>query len=34
LASPAAEALGVVEAEVALKRRLIQVGYMRRFDPG
>jgi myo-inositol 2-dehydrogenase/D-chiro-inositol 1-dehydrogenase len=24
----------VVQAEVALKRRLIQVGYMRRFDPG
>jgi len=34
LASTAAEALGVVQAEVALKRRLIQVGYMRRFDPG
>ena len=34
LASTAAEALRVVEAEVALKRRLIQVGYMRRFDPG
>jgi myo-inositol 2-dehydrogenase / D-chiro-inositol 1-dehydrogenase len=34
LASSAAEALRVVKAEVALKRRLIQVGYMRRFDPG
>ncbi len=34
LASTAAEALRVVQAEVALKRRLIQVGYMRRFDPG
>ena len=34
LASSAAEALRVVQAEVALKRRLIQVGYMRRFDPG
>jgi len=34
LASTSAEALRVVEAEVALKRRLIQVGYMRRFDPG
>lgn len=34
LASSAAEALRVVEAEVALKRRLIQVGYMRRFDAG
>lgn len=34
LASSAAEALRVVEAEVALNRRLIQVGYMRRFDPG
>jgi myo-inositol 2-dehydrogenase/D-chiro-inositol 1-dehydrogenase len=34
LASSAAEALQVVEAEVALGRRLIQVGYMRRFDPG
>jgi myo-inositol 2-dehydrogenase/D-chiro-inositol 1-dehydrogenase len=29
-----AEALRVVQAEVALNRRLIQVGYMRRFDPG
>jgi len=34
LATSAAEALRVVEAEVELKRRLIQVGYMRRFDPG
>src|SRR5271168_793478 len=32
LASSAAEALQVVEAEVARGRRLIQVGYMRRFD--
>ncbi|MBR0715563.1 Gfo/Idh/MocA family protein [Bradyrhizobium liaoningense] len=34
LASSAANALDVVQAEVALGRRLIQVGYMRRFDPG
>src|SRR3989440_6869864 len=34
LASSAADALRVVQAEAALKRRLIQVGYMRRFDPG
>ena len=34
LAFSAADALRVVETEVALKRRLIQVGYMRRFDPG
>lgn len=34
LASTAEEALRVVQAEVASKRRLIQVGYMRRFDPG
>jgi len=34
LASSAAEALRVVQAEVASKRRLIQVGYMRRFDSG
>ena len=34
LASSATEALRVVQAEVALNRRLIQVGYMRRFDPG
>jgi myo-inositol 2-dehydrogenase/D-chiro-inositol 1-dehydrogenase len=34
LASSAEEARRVVQAEVASKRRLIQVGYMRRFDPG
>jgi len=34
LASSSVDALRVVQAEVALKRRLIQVGYMRRFDPG
>ena len=34
LAATAAEALTLVAAEVALGRRLIQVGYMRRFDPG
>jgi myo-inositol 2-dehydrogenase / D-chiro-inositol 1-dehydrogenase len=34
LAPLAADALRVVEAEVALSRRLIQVGYMRRFDAG
>lgn len=33
LAGTAVEALQVVDAEVALGRRLIQVGYMRRFDP-
>ncbi|MBB5223147.1 myo-inositol 2-dehydrogenase/D-chiro-inositol 1-dehydrogenase [Amaricoccus macauensis] len=33
LAATTAEALALVEAEVALGRRLIQVGYMRRFDP-
>jgi myo-inositol 2-dehydrogenase / D-chiro-inositol 1-dehydrogenase len=33
LAATAAEALEVVEAEVRIGRRLIQVGYMRRFDP-
>jgi myo-inositol 2-dehydrogenase/D-chiro-inositol 1-dehydrogenase len=33
LASSAAEALRKVEAEVGLNRWLIQVGYMRRFDP-
>ncbi len=33
LAATAAEALEVVEAEVRVGRRLIQVGYMRRFDP-
>jgi myo-inositol 2-dehydrogenase/D-chiro-inositol 1-dehydrogenase len=34
LAPSAVEALRVVQAEAALKRRLIQVGYMRRFDAG
>lgn len=34
IAATAAEAWRVVEAEVALGRRLVQVGYMRRFDPG
>ena len=34
LASSPSDALRVVQAEAALKRRLIQVGYMRRFDPG
>lgn len=34
LAATAAESLALVEAEVALGRRLVQVGYMRRFDPG
>lgn len=34
LAATAAESLALVEAEVALGKRLIQVGYMRRFDPG
>jgi myo-inositol 2-dehydrogenase / D-chiro-inositol 1-dehydrogenase len=34
LAATAAESLALVEAEVALNKRLIQVGYMRRFDPG
>lgn len=34
LAATAAESLALVEAEVAIGRRLIQVGYMRRFDPG
>jgi myo-inositol 2-dehydrogenase/D-chiro-inositol 1-dehydrogenase len=33
LAATTAEALALVEAEVAHGRRLIQVGYMRRFDP-
>ncbi|NBZ89332.1 Gfo/Idh/MocA family oxidoreductase [Stagnihabitans tardus] len=33
LGATAAEAWRVVEAEVALGRRLVQVGYMRRFDP-
>ncbi|MEH2493344.1 Gfo/Idh/MocA family oxidoreductase [Bradyrhizobium sp. AZCC 2230] len=34
LASSAADALDVVKAEVGVGRKLIQVGYMRRFDPG
>ncbi|WP_431324786.1 Gfo/Idh/MocA family oxidoreductase [Rhizobium sp. YTU87027] len=33
LAMTAAEARGVVEAEIANGKRLVQVGYMRRFDP-
>ena len=33
LAATAAEAREVVEAELSVGRRLIQVGYMRRFDP-
>lgn len=33
LAPTPAEARAVVEAEVALGRRLVQTGYMRRFDP-
>lgn len=33
LAATAAEALQVVEAEVATGRKIVQVGYMRRFDP-
>ena len=33
LAPSAAECLGVVEAEAAAGRRLVQVGFMRRFDP-
>lgn len=33
LAATAAEALQVVEAEVAVGRRLTQVGFMRRYDP-
>ena len=33
LATSAAEALRVVDAEVAVGRRLLQIGYMRRFDP-
>jgi myo-inositol 2-dehydrogenase/D-chiro-inositol 1-dehydrogenase len=33
LAASTAEALELIAAEVALGRRLIQVGYMRRFDP-
>ena len=34
LAPTAAECLEIVRAESALGRRLIQVGFMRRFDPG
>lgn len=34
LTPDAASALAIVEAEVAGGRRLIQVGFMRRFDPG
>ena len=34
LAPTASECLAVVEAETALGRRLVQVGYMRRYDPG
>lgn len=34
LAATAAECLSLVEAEQAVGRRLIQVGYNRRFDPG
>jgi myo-inositol 2-dehydrogenase/D-chiro-inositol 1-dehydrogenase len=34
LATDPAEALDLVRAEAALGRRLVSVGYMRRFDPG
>ena len=34
LAVTAKDALRVVEAEVAIGRRLLQVGFMRRYDPG
>lgn len=34
LAVTAKDALRVVEAELSLGRRLVQVGFMRRFDPG
>lgn len=34
LATTAAASLRVTEAEAALGRRLVQVGFMRRFDPG
>lgn len=34
IAATAAEGLRIVEAEVALGRRLVTVGFMRRFDPG
>ena len=33
LAASASEALSIVDAEVASGRRLLQIGYMRRFDP-
>jgi myo-inositol 2-dehydrogenase/D-chiro-inositol 1-dehydrogenase len=33
LAPTSRECLDIIEAEVALGRRLVQVGYMRRFDP-
>lgn len=33
LAATTEEARGIVDAETALGRRLVQVGYMRRFDP-
>ena len=33
LATSPKEALGIVEAEVELGRRLVQVGFMRRYDP-
>jgi len=33
LATSPEEALGIVEAEVELGRRLVQVGFMRRYDP-
>ena len=33
LATSPGEALGIVEAEVDLGRRLVQVGFMRRYDP-
>ena len=34
IAATAADALQIIEAEVALGRRLVQVGFMRRFDSG
>ena len=34
LAPTAAEGLRVIEAELAADKRLVQLGYMRRFDPG
>ncbi|WP_274629467.1 Gfo/Idh/MocA family protein [Arvimicrobium flavum] len=34
LGTTSAECLEVVEAEIKLGRRLVQVGFMRRFDPG